>query len=63
MDGPIFNYSCECNDGWLELIAELIQELVDAGWSREVLQIKEKFGGLCFYAEGLNGNGKDYCTI
>lgn len=53
-EGPIFNYGCECNDGWLELIANLIRELVDAGWTREIRQIKEKFGGLRFYADGLN---------
>jgi hypothetical protein len=58
-DGPIFNYSCECNDGWLRLIAELIGGLVDAGWTREIRQIKEKFGGLRFYADGLPQNGAE----
>ncbi len=57
MDGPLCNYGCECSDGWLELIAELIQELVDAGWTREIRQIKEKFGGLRFYADGLPHSG------
>jgi hypothetical protein len=59
MDGPVYDYGRECNDGWLELIAELIQELTDAGWTREILQIKEKFGGLRFYAGGLPQNGDE----
>jgi hypothetical protein len=56
---PIRLFGIECDDGWLEMIAELIRELVDAGWTREIRQIKEKFGGLCFYAEGLPQNGND----
>jgi hypothetical protein len=51
---PISIFGVECDDGWLELIAELIRELVDAGWTREIRQIKEKFGGLRFYADGLS---------
>jgi len=53
---PISIFGIECDDGWLELIAQLIQELVDAGWTREIKQIKEKFGGLCFYTGGVNEN-------
>lgn len=36
-------------DGWLELVKNLIEELIDAGWNRQVCQAKEKFGGLRFY--------------
>jgi hypothetical protein len=54
---PITLFGIECDDGWLELIAELISELVEAGWTREIMQIKEKFGELCFYAKGLPENG------
>lgn len=35
--------------GWLPLVKNLIKVLVATGWNREVLQIKEKFGGLRFY--------------
>jgi len=56
-NGPIYDYVCECDEGWFELIAELIRELIDAGWTREIRQIKEKFGGLRFYADGLPQNG------
>lgn len=57
MEGPVFHYACECDEGWLELIADLIRELTEAGWTREIRQIKEKFGRLCFYADGLPENG------
>ncbi|TSJ40939.1 hypothetical protein FO440_14480 [Mucilaginibacter corticis] len=57
--GPVYKYGPECNEGWFGLIAELIQKLIDAGWTREIRQIKEKFGGLRFYAEGLTGNCTD----
>ena len=56
---PFYLFGCECDDGWLELIAELIRELIDADWTREIKQIKEKFGGLRFYAEGLPENGHE----
>ena len=39
----------ECNSGWYLLIKELIEDLVELGWDREVCQVKEKFGGLRFY--------------
>ncbi len=44
---------CECGSGWLELIRDLIQELIEAGWNKEICQIKEKFGGLRFYTNGM----------
>jgi hypothetical protein len=40
---------CECSDGWLQIIHDLIEELIAAGWNKEILQIKEKFAGLRFY--------------
>ncbi len=42
-------YFISCDDGWLDLIEDLIKELIDAGWNKEITQIKEKFGGLRFY--------------
>lgn len=39
---PVSIFGIECVE--LELIAVPIQELVDAGWIREIRQIKEKFG-------------------
>jgi len=40
---------CECDDGWLQMIADLIEELIAAEWDKQICQIKEKFGGLRFY--------------
>ncbi len=51
--GPITTNICECGEGWLDMISKLIQELVDVGWNKQICQIKEKFGGLRFYTNGL----------
>ena len=40
---------CECDNGWLQLIKNCIQELIDIGWDKQICQIKEKFGRLRFY--------------
>ena len=50
---PIVKNLCECDDGWLDLIKNLIDELIAIGWDKEICQIKEKFGGLRFYTNGL----------
>lgn len=39
----------EVDNGWLKIVKELIEELITVGWDREILQVKEKFGGLKFY--------------
>ena len=35
--------------GWSKLIEDLVNDLFNLGWNGEVLQVKEKFGGLRFY--------------
>ncbi|AWI26786.1 hypothetical protein HYN49_13260 [Flavobacterium pallidum] len=40
----------EMGKGWNELVLQLMRELDQAGWNREVSSIKEKFGELRFYA-------------
>ena len=35
--------------GWLQLVKELIEDLIELGWDKQVAQVKEKFGGLRFY--------------
>lgn len=37
--------------GWKKLVLKLVDELEVAGWSGQLSQVKEKFGGLRFYAE------------
>jgi hypothetical protein len=39
----------EVSLGWNLLIKNLIQDLIILGWDKEVIQVKEKFGGLRFY--------------
>jgi hypothetical protein len=35
--------------GWYNLLDSLINSLIEAGWDKNLLQCKEKFGGLRFY--------------
>ncbi len=35
--------------GWYPLIKDLIIDLIDLGWDKQIIQVKEKFGGLRFY--------------
>lgn len=56
--GPRKTLMCfgfEVGDGWFQLIWDLcekLEPLVDENF--EVIQVKEKFGGLRFYAHGAN---------
>jgi len=38
-------------DGWIPLVEELIQKLIDLGWNKKIAQIKEKFGTLRVYLD------------
>ena len=42
----------ECGSGWNKLICDLIKDLINIGWNKEIAQIKEKFGTLRFYPGG-----------
>lgn len=52
---PIMVAPCSINEGWYQLVHDLIEELLAAGWDKHFLQCKEKFGGLRFYI----GSGSD----
>ena len=54
-------YFFSVGDGWLEMIKELIERLIEAGWNKQIQQVKEKFGGLRFYIP--NGSDKIYNLI
>lgn len=54
---PIITNICECGDGWLPIIRECIEKLIVIGWNKEICQIKEKFGTLRFYTNGLPEEG------
>lgn len=50
---------CSCGNGWLGIIKNLIDDLIKLGWDKQILQIKEKFGGLRFYTNGLPESGHE----
>lgn len=49
------------NSGWYGLVKQLIEELIELGWNQEIVQCKEKFGGLRFYIN--EGSDEIYNTI
>ena len=52
---PIKNsYFFEVNEGWYDIIKNLIEELIAAGWDKQICQAKEKFGGLRFYTNSMS---------
>jgi hypothetical protein len=64
----IFIYTLSCGLGWKAIVFKLVDEL-DMLWNGfqgkkgadcwKILQVKEKFGGLRFYVEFLEGSGKE----
>lgn len=61
-----YGFPCECGDGWFELIYELCDKLNELYLQNnvdpaeiQILQIKEKYGGLRFYTGGLIDGGHD----
>jgi hypothetical protein len=60
-DGPLMPicFGFECDDGWYNILDDLMGKLKEYCKERkeyiDVHQIKEKFGGLCFYI----GSGDD----
>ena len=40
--------------GWHDILKRLINDLFELGWDGQVLQVKEKFGGLRFYVGGAS---------
>ena len=49
-------YGC-VGPGWKSILKSLIKDLLAKGWSGEVSQVKEKFGGLRFYCESDGAPG------
>lgn len=39
------------NSGWYPIIKDLINDLIGMGWDKNLIQCKEKFGGLRFYID------------
>lgn len=53
------NMMSEIGDGWKPIVRQLVEDLYAFGWEGRVSQIKEKFGGLRFYADGVPASGDD----
>lgn len=48
-------------EGWFPLIKRLIEDLINLGWNKEIVDIKEKFGTIRFYIN--EGNDKIFNRI
>jgi hypothetical protein len=42
------------DNGWLGILQRLIVDLIELGWDKQICQVKEKFGGLRFYTNGVS---------
>jgi hypothetical protein len=40
--------------GWFPLLDRLVADLFALGWDRRILSVKEKYGGLSFFADGTS---------
>jgi len=49
-------YGC-VGPGWHDIIERLIPDLLALGWTGEVSQVKEKFGGLRWYCDSDGASG------
>jgi hypothetical protein len=54
-------YFFNCDSGWNIIIKNLIEDLIELGWDKKIVQVKEKFGGLRFYV--VNGSDEIYDRI
>jgi len=45
-------FGFECGDGWFNIIYTLCEKLIELKFDGQVVQVKEKFGGLRFYISG-----------
>lgn len=54
-------HKVECGEGWKSLYAPLIERCKAEGAA--VLQVKEKFGGLCFYVGGASDDLYDAIKV
>ena len=56
---PEHVFSC-VGEGWHFILDELMLELINLGWPGSLLQVKQKFGALRFYAKGIPTEGASY---
>jgi len=58
MTKTCMHWGFECGDGWFKIIDELSAKLEPYGFV-EAAQVKEKFGGLRFYTDGVDSDSFD----
>jgi hypothetical protein len=46
-------YAGYVRKGWIPILDRLAEDLIALGWDRTLHQVKQKFGGLCFYTGRL----------
>ncbi len=46
----------DCPDGWLQLARDCLEEMIAAGWDKQLYQFKEKFGALRIYVANNDPN-------
>jgi|APGre2960657423_1045063.scaffolds.fasta_scaffold00094_15 hypothetical protein len=51
---PPYNSSIDAGEGWYQLILDCDKELTAIDAKYAILQIKQKFGGLCYYMTPSN---------
>jgi len=61
----LMSFGFECSDGWFQLIYDLSKQLNEICSMVKATQVKEKFGTLRFYVEGVRTHVADevYKTI
>lgn len=53
---PPISMGIQCGEGWIPIIKDLCEDLDEMEAEFKFVQIKEKFGGLRAYTEGVSGD-------
>jgi hypothetical protein len=53
-------HSVGVENGWLGIIQRLFETLIKLGWNKEVLDIKEKFGGMSIFLSEIPENSHHF---
>lgn len=56
-------FGFECDDGWYQIIEGLCETISQLGVSLQVVQVKEKFGGLRFYYQEVEVDEERYAYM
>jgi len=53
-EATLADIQSQVGKGWGDILERLVIDLANLGWNGEVMQVKEKFGVLCFYVGASN---------